>query len=178
MAILYHPSSASIPYMNRRMLMQGYKHVFKGIEYKGKIYDVVVNIRKSDRFTWDGMSIPKLAQRWVGNPFSPKHELAGMVHDWLYFIQIYPKGVCDLVMLKILKADGESRFKRTVMHQAVKWGAGAAWKSHTKKIKGRCKCKISNTDVVVDARYKCIIHRTEIFVFVHKDGSIRARIEE
>jgi len=175
---LYHPMTAADPHAKRRILMQGYKQIFKGIRYKGKLYDVVVHIKKEDLFSWDGMSIPKMAQRWVGNPFSPKHELAGMVHDWLYFIQVYPKGVCDLVMLRILEADGESRFKRAVMHRAVKWGGGGAWKSHKKKIKSRCECQINNEDIVDDARYKCIIHRTEIFVFIHKDGSIRARMEE
>ena len=159
MTDLYHPKTVAVPEINRRRLVEDYFQIFPNIHWKGMTYRVVTRIYASDEFTWDGMSIPGLCQRFVGNPFSPKHELAGINHDWHFMIQVYPKPVIDLLMLRILELDGETKFKRNLLYGGVKYGGGPAWRHHSKLRLRRCKCM--HIEDIIDAKLtsSCPIHR-------------------
>lgn len=156
---LYHPKTRAVPGINRRLLAENYQQIFPNIQWDGRTFIVRVVIYAYDKFTWDGMSIPKMAQRYAGNPFTPKHELAGMVHDWLYFTGVYPRPVADLVMLRILELDGEFKFRRWAMYQAVSKFGWAAWDKHRELDAVRCKCKTIEDIINAQLTSKCPIHR-------------------
>ena len=84
-------------------------------------------------FVTDGASIPGVL--W-GMGFSPWGEYgkSAVLHDWLYAQQKYTRLEADNLFLESMEALKVNEFKSFIMHRAVRYFAGGAWKEH--KVKG------------------------------------------
>lgn len=89
-------------------------------------------------FTTDFASIPR-ALWWLYLPYGDTWGEAAVIHDWLYATQLleewqFPRKWADQMFLEGMTVLGANWFRRTVMYQAVRLCAGAAWKKHAKRI--------------------------------------------
>ena len=66
-------------------------------------------------------------------PYDPKYSAAAIIHDWLYMTERYPRKINDQIFLEAMIARGVKRWKRNVMHFAVRVGGGFTYKKHTVK---------------------------------------------
>lgn len=125
------PIYTCIPYSNMMQLVEDYS-VF--ITIGGVLLKTHITIPKG--FIWDGMSIPKFAWSTTGTPFSPKHVVPGLLHDWGYreprsFGGWSPnRKDWDVLMLDILKVNDEGAYNRQKMYRMVRWFGGKAWRKH------------------------------------------------
>lgn len=85
-------------------------------------------------FTTDGASVPGWAQtitRW--KPWDDPQRWAGIVHDWLYSQPGVTKRHADEVFREILKSEGASWLRRTLMYAAVVVGGGSAYRANQER---------------------------------------------
>lgn len=76
-------------------------------------------------FTTDGASIPENVQRWTKwRPFEGPQRWAGITHDWLYYVDGFPRKRADQVFRAVLKSEGASWLRRTLMYWAVRLQGG------------------------------------------------------
>lgn len=81
-------------------------------------------------FHCDGASVPRFAWRVVGHPFGDYLE-SGVLHDWLYVTEWFPRSGCDEIFLLAMRAQGISWWRRNLMARAVKDWGWATWATHT-----------------------------------------------
>ncbi len=55
------------------------------------------------------------------------------VHDWLYSVQIYPRSMCDGILLEAMLANGVEKWKAYVVWLNVRMGGWHAWRQDHKK---------------------------------------------
>ena len=89
-------------------------------------------------FTTDFASIPR-ALWWLYPPYGDTWGMAAVIHDYLYATQLleewqFPRKWADQMFLEGMIVLGANWFRRTVMYQAVRLCAGAAWKKHGERI--------------------------------------------
>ena len=85
----------------------------------------------------DGASIPKPFYSLIGGRWTGKYVEASIIHDFLYFKQIYSRRKSDLIFLEAMKVLKVSRWKRKVMYYAVRGGAYFIWKRRVKQLKAK-----------------------------------------
>lgn len=84
-------------------------------------------------FHWDGTSIPRALWSVLGGPFNPKYEIAGLIHDYLYRLDVHddlPRQIADEIFYDILRLEGVSWFRAQEMYWGVRAGG---WLSYNKK---------------------------------------------
>jgi hypothetical protein len=79
---------------------------------------------------FDGASIPKVFWSIIGSPFTGKYTRSALVHDALYMSESLTRKEADSVFLDLMKQDGVSFTKRSVMWSAVRIGGYFVWKKH------------------------------------------------
>lgn len=85
-------------------------------------------------FTTDGASIPPFAQKLTGwKPFEGPQRWAGIVHDWLYYQDGYGRRRADEIFRDILRTEGASAFRTTVMYWAVRLFSGTAYRRNQER---------------------------------------------
>jgi hypothetical protein len=82
-------------------------------------------------FEFDGASIPRLFWRVIGPPLAGPYAPAAAIHDLLYNSEIVERKVADCLFEAAMEELGVSRWKRFLMHKAVRLGGGFSWKHHT-----------------------------------------------
>lgn len=88
-------------------------------------------------FTTDGASIPRIAWRVIGHPFSKNLLPHALAHDALYAAELLPRAECDAFFLKSMAESGThfsrsvSLVKRDLVWAAVRIGGGFVWSGHT-----------------------------------------------
>jgi len=115
------PVSRSVPRTQKRELAQEYWCIVAGVV-----------IRIETGYQWDGASIPRWAWFFVGQPFDPRHEAAGLIHDVLYGGELCDRDVADWVLHKVIR---RTRGYAQGMHANVFWAAvrtGGWWRWFTK----------------------------------------------
>lgn len=123
------PIYTCIPFSNMMQLVESYSDVFL-------IHGVRVSIYIDAGFIWDGMSIPKFAWSTTGTPYSPKHVVPGLLHDWGYreprdFHGWAPKRKdWDVLMRDLLVENGEGKYNRSKMYSMVRVFGGKAWRKN------------------------------------------------
>lgn len=90
---------------------------------------MVVNIKKG--FETDGASIPRLAWRIIGHPFSMPLLPCALIHDALYAGELLPRNECDWMFLELMKKAKIGWIKRNAVWSAVRLGGGFVWSRHT-----------------------------------------------
>ena len=91
------------------------------------------NITIKKGFLSDGASIPKLARRFVGDPFDKEYIVAAVVHDWLYRFGIdslLSRSQADLVFRDLLWNTKVPVWKVPVFYSAV---VSFGWRSYKKE---------------------------------------------
>lgn len=106
----------------------------------GKDSDDVITV--PENFITDFASVPWPASMLI--PLSGQHNMAAVVHDFLYSIVGWKKlpynmkdrtrKECDLIFLEALRACGCSWLKSQIMYRAVRIGAAIPWKLHKKRV--------------------------------------------
>lgn len=96
--------------------------------YHVKVWPVSVWICTG--FRYDGVSIPALAQPYIGGPWDPRRLPAATVHDWLYASHAVPKWVADLVFGYLLYRNGLGLWRSIADWYAVSRFGHDAWYSH------------------------------------------------
>jgi len=73
-------------------------------------------------FISDGASIPRFLWSTVGSPFMPKFIPAALYHDYLltHHRGRYSKAEIDQQFLRLLLANGVSKFRANLMYRAVR----------------------------------------------------------
>ncbi len=83
-------------------------------------------------FCTDFASIPKLFWSLVGGP-TGRYSKSAVIHDYLYYKQIFPRKKADLIFLEGMKVLGVPWWKRRLMYRAVRLFAWIPWKHHKDK---------------------------------------------
>ncbi len=83
-------------------------------------------------FITDFASVPWPANMLI--PLSGNHNMAAVVHDYLYCVQTRTRLESDKIFLEALTVLGVNWFKRQIMYRAVRIGGGRPWDIHTKKM--------------------------------------------
>jgi len=68
----------------------------------------------------DGASIPRIAWRLIGSPFSGKYRRASVLHDVYYVKRTRPRKEVDQMFLQAMRDDGVSAWRRHLMYWAVR----------------------------------------------------------
>ena len=76
-------------------------------------------------FVTDLASIPRLF--WNILPPFGKYTAAAVIHDWLYRNHLYPRPVCDAILLEAMKLCGVNWFQRQLIYRNVRAFGWAAW---------------------------------------------------
>lgn len=84
-------------------------------------------------FKTDFASVPRAF--WQVLPPDGTYTQAAVVHDYLYYAQIFTRKKSDYVFLEAMGVLGVSWWKRRVMYTAVRLFGGLCWKGRTKPSK-------------------------------------------
>ena len=82
-------------------------------------------------FITDFASVPRLLRGLVST--IGNHNLATLIHDYLYTEQYHSRLFADWEMLYWLEQRGVSKLKRYVMYYAVRLGGRKWWQKYTKQ---------------------------------------------
>lgn len=96
----------------------------------------------------DGSSIPKVMWNVIGSPFVGNYVRSSIIHDALYTSQglgKLNKNQVDSLFLEMMKIEGVSWWKRTLMYWAVRLGGAKAWNSVEKDGKDYCEIDFINS---------------------------------
>lgn len=94
-----------------------------------------VTIKKG--FLSDGASIPRLARKFVGDPFDKQYIVAAVVHDWLYRFGIdspFSRSQADTVFRDLLWNTKVPIWKVPVFYSAVATFGGRSYKKEKYKL--------------------------------------------
>ncbi len=81
-------------------------------------------------FISDGASIPRIFWTIIGSPWSGKYGRAAVIHDYLYYKQIFTRKKSDLIFLEGMKVLGVSWWKRHLMYRAVRMASWIPWNKY------------------------------------------------
>lgn len=104
-------------------------------------------IEVPEGFMTDLGSVPQLL--WNLIPPIGKPLRGYVLHDWLYFCQIYTRAKSDGVLLEAMEVAGVSWAKRWAIYLGVRSGGWIAWNQHKKENaekKGASNDRIESTD--------------------------------
>jgi len=87
--------------------------------YKATTKTEVIHINVKEGFVYDSASIPRIFWSLIGSPFSGKYRLAAAVHDALYATNYVSRKKADDMFYNIMRADGVSLWKASLMYTAV-----------------------------------------------------------
>lgn len=97
------------------------------LTYENDQYKVTI---KSGLLT-DGASIPKVLWSIIGCPMNGKYVGSALIHDGLYASHALSKEESDLLFLDMMKDNGVTEWRRTLMYYAVKFFGSSAYNSKT-----------------------------------------------
>ena len=100
-------------------------------EYHSKKYGI---IKVPVEFISDGASMPQFAYSLIGGRWTGKYVSPSIIHDWLYFAQLYTRRKTDKIFLIAMKDAHVSFWKRRLMWTAVRVGGWISWNKRKKKI--------------------------------------------
>ena len=107
-----------------RRLIQDYKYKDPGTGF---------NLRVPAGFAWDGTSIPWLVRPLIGGCWNPQYEIAGMLHDYLYRVNVWDnlgRSEADRIFYNILQLEKVRWIRTQEMYYGVRVGG---WLSYNKK---------------------------------------------
>lgn len=81
-------------------------------------------------FSYDGASVPEIAQPFIGCPWDAVMLPGATVHDWLYASHAVPRWIADLVLFYLLFVNGFGFWKSFVVWRAVRRFGRNSWESH------------------------------------------------
>ena len=81
-------------------------------------------------FHTDGASIPRLAWRVIGHPFSKDILPHALAHDALYASEAMTRRECDDWFAESMRISGVSAVKRNAIWSAVRMFGGWVWRRH------------------------------------------------
>ena len=81
-------------------------------------------------FHTDGASIPRLAWRVIGHPFSKDILPHALAHDALYASEAMTRRECDDWFAESMRISGVSAIKRRAIWSAVRLFGWSVWRSH------------------------------------------------
>ena len=87
-------------------------------------------------FLTDFASVPRIF--WTIFPPDGRYTQSAVVHDFLYFKQIYTRRKSDRIFLQAMKYLKVSWWKRRMMWTAVRVGGFRPWNRHKKNLKEIC----------------------------------------
>jgi hypothetical protein len=76
-------------------------------------------------FVTDLASIPRLF--WDILPPFGKYTEAAVIHDWLYRCHLFPRAICDAVLLEAMQLCGVGWISRQIIYRNVRAFGWAAW---------------------------------------------------
>ena len=82
-------------------------------------------------FATDGASIPRIAWRLIGHPWSKDLLPHALAHDALYAGELLDRKACDRWFLDSMTLAGVGLVKRNAIYAAVRVGGGCVWSKHT-----------------------------------------------
>ena len=105
-----------------------------------------ITIKKG--FETDGISIPRIAWRAIGHPFSMPLLPCALIHDALYAGELVSRKDADWLFLCLMQRAKIGWVKRNLVWSAVKLGGGLVWSRHT-------------VDGVLKARKHCSLQKAK-----------------
>ncbi len=85
--------------------------------------DIIIKVPKG--FVTDLASIPWFA-RWLISKVGRSAQ-AGVLHDWCYFKQLFPRKQCDDIFIEAMEVLGVPKWKRVAMHRSVRLFGFISW---------------------------------------------------
>jgi len=76
-------------------------------------------------FVTDLASIPRLF--WNILPPFGKYTEAAVVHDWVYRNHLFPRAICDAILLEAMQLCGVNWISRQIIYRNVRAFGWAAW---------------------------------------------------
>ncbi len=83
-------------------------------------------------FQTDYASIPSVLIPFFLN-YEKNYQKEAVIHDWLYWSQIYPRKTADKILNDALTIGGMPRFKRWLMYRAVRMFGWLAWNENRRQ---------------------------------------------
>jgi hypothetical protein len=84
-------------------------------------------------FMTDFSSVPRLF-RWLIDPIGQPHQVAGVVHDFLYSSGAITRKRADAAFLAAAVAAGSPYWRAALMHRAIRLGGWFAWRSNRARL--------------------------------------------
>lgn len=91
--------------------------------------DEVIKVRKG--FQTDFASVPRIF--WTIFPPDGLYTQAAVLHDYLYYTQMYSRRKSDYIFYEAMGVLGVSQWKRSMMHFAVRISAWICWNKRSKQ---------------------------------------------
>lgn len=85
-------------------------------------------------FQFDGASVPSVAWRTIGTPFTPRFMIAAVFHDWGYHTHIMSKELTDSMFYDLLIQNGIGETKAGLMKKAVELFGEHYWENDEQDI--------------------------------------------
>jgi len=103
--------------------------VVKKLTYITSLFDI---IEVPENFITDFASIPRIFWTIFGHP-AGEYAPAAVIHDYLYYTQIYTRKKSDQIFLEAMKYYGVAAWKRIIMYRAVRWFSWIGWKMYKRE---------------------------------------------
>lgn len=100
--------------------------------FEVKINSINYKILIKKGLTFDGASIPRIAWRVIGHPFSMPLLVSALPHDGIYVSELFPQKDCDWIFLCLMQKVGINWVKRNTIYSAVRLFGWSVWRKHTK----------------------------------------------
>lgn len=84
-------------------------------------------------FMTDFSSVPRLF-RWLVSPVGQPHQVAGVVHDFLYSSGAVTRKQADAAFKAAAAAAGSPRLRAALMYRAIRLGGWFAWRNNRAKL--------------------------------------------
>lgn len=84
-------------------------------------------------FMTDFSSVPRVF-RWLISPVGQPHQLAGVVHDFLYSSGAVTRKQADAAFKAAAAAAGSPRLRAALMYRAIRLGGWFAWRNNRAKL--------------------------------------------
>lgn len=95
---------------------------------------VVHNIKIPAGFVFDGASIPRLL-RWLFSRVGAPHQVAALLHDWMYSEQLVSRRHADRMYFRVCKKMGVGTGAAAAMYLALILFGSAAWAKNGRRLR-------------------------------------------
>jgi hypothetical protein len=113
-------------------LVDDFMYIWKHNGLLKGYFSPIYTIKVPAGYRTDFASIPRIAQGIFNavNDVAP----ATIIHDFCYSIELFPRYICDQILLDSLKDNGIGLIRRQIIYNSVRLGGWTSWPHKTDEI--------------------------------------------